>query len=877
MKQEERIWILMARKLAGEATDTELKELEDLVRTDPDLHFTIETFYKLWNARPEMLTEEDNADKLLERIRNHTSHHELNKGKREVRRPFLKRNFMFRNYLKTSWRNLLRNKAFSLINITGLAIGMASAILVLVWITHQLSYDQFHEKKDRIYQLYNLAEFEGKKEAWQGTSSLLGPAILLNYPQAEEVFRINWVANLIFTTGEKHLEAQGLFTDPGFLRSLDFPLVSGDKNTALNKAESVILTESFAQKLFNKEEALGKAIRIDSNANFTVTGIIKDLPANTKLEFDYLIPMEYRKKINWEIPKWNDYGVETYVLLKPGVTEQAANKLFRNIVKTHAPDMKNEIFVHPMRKWHLYSKFENGKIAGGQIEGVRMFSIIGAFILLIACINYMNLSTAKSEKRAREVGIRKVVGARRGSLVWQFISESVLIAFLAGIIALVIAELSIDWFGKLVYTTLAIPYSNPYFWAYGILFIVVTGIIAGSYPALYLAAHRPVRVLKGALKAVNTLVTPRKILVVLQFSFAIVFIVCTIVIYRQIKFGQNRDPGFTMENLVYVYLRGDINKNYLLLRNELYNSGAIESVTRTNSPISFIWTADGTFEWQGKDPNIKPSFATFHSDNDFAKTMGIDIIEGRDINSLLYPTDTMAVLLNESAVRLMGFKNPVGQFLKNNQGNWQVVGVVKDFGGSPYHPLGPVIVEGPKSWFGTLSFRLNKNNSTAENLAKISTILKKYNPDYPSDFVFADEDHDRIFIGERHTGKLAALFASLAIFISCLGLYALASYMATNRIKEIGVRKVLGASVMSITTLLSKDFLKLVIISFIIASPIAWWMMHSWLNSYTYRVNISWWVFVVTALLSVMIALITVSFQAIKAAIANPVKSLRTE
>ena len=785
---------------------------------------------------------------------------------------------MLKNYFKTAWRNLLRNKTFSLINITGLAIGMASAILVLVWIAHQLSYDQFHEKKDRIYQLYNLAEFEGKKQAWNGTSSLLGPAIQLNYPQAEEVFRINWVSNLIFTTGEKHLEAQGYFTDPGFLRSLDFPLIRGDKNIALDRSESVVLTQSFAQRLFNKEDALGKTIRIDSNANFTITGIIKDPPSNTTFEFDYLIPMNYRKQINWEVAKWNDYGVETYVLLKPGITEQAANKLFRNIIKAHAPELKNEIFVHPMPKWYLYSDFENGKIAGGRIKSVRMFGIIGAFILLIACINYMNLSTAKSEKRAKEVGIRKVIGAKKSSLIGQFIGESVLIAFIAGIIALIFAELSIGAFNELVYSSLTIPYSNPYFWIYGIAFILFTGIIAGSYPALYLAAYKPIRVLKGALKTANALVTPRKVLVVFQFSFAIVFIVCTIVIYQQIKFGQSRDTGFNMENLAYVYLRGDINKLYLPLRSELYNSGAIESVTRTNSPISTIWTSDATFEWQGKDPDIKPSFATYHSDNDFAKTMGVDIIAGRDINSLTYPTDTMAVLLNESAVKLIGFKNPVGQYLKSSQGNWQVVGVVKDFSsGSAYHPVMPLIIQGPKNWFGTLSFRLNKNNSTADNLAKVSAILKKYNPDYPSDFVFADEDHARQFSGDQHTGKLAALFAGLAIFISCLGLYALASYMAANRIKEIGVRKVLGASVTSIATLLSKDFLKLVIISFVVASPVAWWMMNSWLESYAYRVDISWWVFVITGLLSVMIALISISFQAIKAAIANPVKSLRTE
>jgi putative ABC transport system permease protein len=399
-----------------------------------------------------------------------------------------------------------------------------------------------------------------------------------------------------------------------------------------------------------------------------------------------------------------------------------------------------------------------------------------------------------------------------------------------------------------------------------------------SYPALYLAAHRPIAVLKGAFKATGALVTPRKILVVFQFSFAIVFIICTIIIYRQIKFGQQKDVGFDKSNLAYVYLRGDINKHYPAIRSELYSSGSVESVTRSNSPISFIWTYDDGFEWQGKDPSLKIGFGTYYSDADFAKTMGLKIIEGRDINWTIYPADTMSVLLNESAVKKMGLQNPVGQYLKNSQGDWRIVGVVKDFiTGSVYHPSEPVIIEGPKNWFGTLSFRLNKNKTTSDNLAKIGAILKKFNPNYPSDFVFVDEDVQRQFTGQKHTGKLAALFAGLAIFISCLGLFALASYMATNRIKEIGVRKVLGASVLSITSMLSKEFVKLIMISVVLASPIAWWMMRSWLNDYEYRVDISWWVFALTGLISITIALATVSFQAIKAALANPVKSLRTE
>lgn len=871
---EDKIWHLLARKLSGEATDQEISDLETLLLMNPEMNDTVRKITMLWQHFPEQKPTEQEMQRTWINVRN--------KAIQKKQEPFFQQvvntNFMFKNYCTVAWRNLVRNKTFSFINITGLAIGMAGAILVMLWIAHQFSVDKFHQKKDRIYQVFNLITTDGEKEAHSGTSSLLGPVMQASYPQVEEMFRINWVANLIFTTGDKHLEAYGYFTDPGFLRTLDFPLISGDKNKALDRPESIILTERFAKRLFGNENAIGKAVKIDSNANFIVTGVMKNLPRNTNFDFEYLIPMEYRKKIDWEIPKWDDYGVQTFVLLKPGISGAEATSLFTDVVKTHAPEMKNELFVHPMEKWHLYSRFENGKIAGGHIDQVRLFAIIGVFILLIACINYMNLSTAKSEKRAREVGIRKVIGARKSSLVWQFIGESVLMASIAGILALLLAEISVGFFNSLVFANLALPYTNPWFWLFGISLVLLTGIIAGSYPALYLAANKPINALKNKFKEAKYLVTPRRVLVVFQFSFAIVFIICTIVIYRQLRLGQEKDLGYTPKNLVYIYLRGDIPKHYLQVTHELYNSGAIESVTRTNSPISFIWTGDGTFEWAGKDPKVKTMFATYHSDNDFAKTMGIEILSGRDINSVVYPGDTMAVLLNESAVKAMGLKHPVGASIHNNQGNWQIVGVIRDFAtGSPYDPVRPVIVQGPRNWFGTLSFRLKEKGNTKHQLAKIGAILQKYNPDYPSNFVFADEDLKRAFTGERHTGKLAALFAGLAIFISCLGLYALAAYMAASRIKEIGVRKVLGASVTSITTLLSKDFLKLVLIAFIIASPVAWWMMRSWLNNYAYRVNIDWWIFAVTAILSVVIAMVTISFQSIRAAISNPVKSLRTE
>jgi putative ABC transport system permease protein len=468
MNEENRIWVLFARKLAGEATANDLKEFEILVNENPEWQEAIDDVSEWWNtSKVGVANEETEAifTRVLQKIRTDeklkAKEMLLKKEKSKISLSgFLNGNPMFRNYFKIAWRNLVRGGVFSVINITGLAIGMAGAILVMVWIAQQLSFDQFHQKKDRLYQLYNLAENKGEKMAWSGTSSLLGPELKSTYPQVEEMFRINWVANLIFISGEKHLEAQGLFTDPGFLRSLDFPLISGNKDIALNNPESVILTESFSKKLFGDEDPTGKTIKIDSNANFTVTGVIKNPPANTVFKFEYLMPMTYRKKIDWEIAKWDDYGVETYVMLKPGVTEQTANDLFRNVMKRNMPEIKNEIFVHPMRKWYLYSHFQNGVATASNMRGVRLFGIIGAFILLIACINYMNLSTAKSEKRAREVGIRKVVGARKSSLLWQFIGESILMAFVAGMLALIIAETCIGWFGKLTYADLSIPYSK---------------------------------------------------------------------------------------------------------------------------------------------------------------------------------------------------------------------------------------------------------------------------------------------------------------------------------------------------------------------------------------------------------------------------------
>ncbi|MBE7176457.1 MAG: ABC transporter permease [Mucilaginibacter polytrichastri] len=784
---------------------------------------------------------------------------------------------MFKNYLKIAWRNLIKNKGFSVINISGLAIGMASAVLILLWIQNELSFDQFHEKKDRIYVMYNRSVFDGKLWCWPTTPKIMGPTIKMSYPQAEDIARINR-GTFLFTVGDKRLNVAGNFTDPAFLTMFSFPLLKGNQHTALNKPHSMVITEKLSKKLFGSDNPIGKTVKIDSSAYFTVTGLMKDLPNNTAFSFEYLMPWSYLEEIGQYDKNWGNNSVQSYVLLKPGVSEAAANKAFLNITRSHSEVKDIDQFIHPIGKWRLYSNFENGKISGGRIETVRLFGIIAAFILLIACINFMNLSTARSEKRAREVGIRKVAGAPKSLLVGQFLGESILIAFFAGILALVVVQLSLKGFNHLTEKELYIPYLSPVFWLSALGFVLFTGVIAGSYPAFYLSSYKPVSVLKGTFKAANALVTPRKILVVLQFTFAIVLIICTIIVHRQIDYAQNRDSGYDRSNLAYVFMSGEMEKHYTPIRNELLNSGAVTGVTKTNSPVTQQWSDSWDYSWAGKNPNEKLDFVIFNTDGDFVKTVGAKLIAGRDIDLKTYPGDSTAMLINEASVKIMGFKNPVGQIVEGQGEKWTVVGVVKDFIlSSPYEPVRPMVLQGPKSWFNVINFKLNPQNTTAENLRRVSAVFKKYNPEYPFEANFADEGYALKFRDEQRVGTLAGLFAGLTIAISCLGLFALATYMAENRIKEIGVRKVLGASVSGITALLSKDFLKLVAIAFIIASPIAWWGMHSWLQSYTYRVDIGWLVFALTGLISALIAVLTVSYQAIKAALANPVRSLRSE
>ena len=787
---------------------------------------------------------------------------------------------MIKNYFKIAFRNLARKKGFSAINILGLAIGMASALLILLWIQNELSHDRFHEKSERIFVANNLDRFNGEVWAWNTTPKILAPTLKADYPEVEDAVRLN-NTDFLFTVGDKHLNVSGAFTDSGFFKVFSFPLLKG-KPDALKDISNIVITEKLAKKLFGDEDAMGKVVRIDSSDNFTVTGVMKDLPNNTAFDFEYLLPWSYMKKLDQDDSNWGNNSIRTFILLKPGTTQAAFDAKIRDVTINHTKDGEKsttKVFTQLFSDSWLYSRSENGKYVGGRIEQVKLFAIIAGFILLIACINFMNLSTARSEKRAKEVGIRKVVGAQKSSLIAQFIGESVMLSFLAGVIALIMVQLSLGAFNDLVGKNLSIDAGDPVFWSFYILFILLTGFIAGSYPAFHLSSFKPVRVLKGTTRAANALISPRKVLVVLQFTFAIALIISTIIVQHQIKYAQARDTGYSRDKLVYTFIQGEIDKHYALVKNELLSSGAATAVTKSMSPITQRFSDGWGFSWEGSTTaDEKTDFIRMASDVDFTKTTGIKLIAGRDIDIQDFPSDSTAMLLNETAVNVMRLKDPVGKVVKADGRDWRVVGVIRDFiFESPYQKVNPLVVMGPASWFTTIHFKLNPANSTEKNLQLAGSVFKKFNPEYPFDYKFADDEYAKKFQNEKRFGTLAGLFAGLTIFISCLGLFGLATYMAENRIKEIGVRKVLGASVAGITALLSRDFLKLVLLSFIIAAPLAWWAMTEWLKIYNYRIGIEWWVFALAGVLSVIIALISISYQSVKAAIANPVKSLRTE
>ncbi|MGK9124356.1 ABC transporter permease [Olivibacter sp. SA151] len=786
---------------------------------------------------------------------------------------------MIKNYIKIAWRNLLKNKGYSILNITGLAIGMAAAMLILSWVQNERSFDLFHHKKDQLFLVGNRANWGDKLQVWFYTPKPLGPAAKAEFPEIAHYSRYS-DNSFLFSVGDKKLKGQGAFVDSAFLSMFDFPLLEGDKEHILKTPTEIVISQSLAKRLFGKEEALGKTLKIDSVDVVTVSGVLADMPGNTRFtDAEFLLPWKYMEKIGYSDDYWSNNSVQTYVELNPGISREAMDRKIKDITKRHnGPEEDTEVLLHALPDWWLRSKFENGKIVGGRIDMVNLFTLIAVFILVIACINFMNISTARSEKRAKEVGIRKVAGAYRVSLIGQFLSESILIAAISGIIALFITWLALPSFGNLISRRLAVDFGHFQFWLNAVGFILITGLLAGSFPAFFLSSFQPVKVLKGTFKQEKATFSLRKILVVIQFTIAIILIISTLAVHKQIQYAKDRENGYDKNNVVYISEEGEVAKNSKLIKNELLQGGVAVSVTRSNSPITESWSNSNGFWWQGKAPNDKTLIDRMCADEHIVKTAGLRLVAGRDMDLTQYPTDSTAILLNESAVRLMGFKDPIGQLIKDNGIEWHVVGVVADFiSRSPYEPVEPAVIEGAKGWFNVMHIKFNPALSTATALAKTEAIFKRYNPNYPFAYNFVDKAYAAKFKESEQTGTMAALFAFLTIFISCLGLFGLAAYMAENRTKEIGVRKVLGASVFSITRLLSKEFAWLVIISCLVAFPIAYWAMDKFLEAYTYRISLGWGLFIIAGLGALILALLTVSSQAIKAAIANPIDSLRNE
>jgi len=786
---------------------------------------------------------------------------------------------MLKNYWKIAIRNIMRSKGFSFLNITGLALGMASATLILLWIQHEVSIDRWHAKDARLYQLMTKHFADGRLGTGSATPDIMPPAIKKDCPEVEDVIHMTWNSNSLFNYGDKTLKAEGAATDTGFLTAFSFPLLKGDARSALRDPHSIVVTQSMAKKLFGDEDPMNKVVKIDNSDNFKVTGVLKDLPDNTQFRFEWINSYNYMTMKGYVDSDWTDVNNRAFVLLKPNTTEASVNARLKGMIHRYSGGKTTtEAFIYPLNQAHLYSEFEDGKPVGGRITTVRIFGLVAVLILLIACINFMNLSTARSARRGKEVGIRKVVGARRPSLILQFLCESLLIAAIAGVLALFIVQWSLPAFGNLTNKHLVLGYVNPYFWGAALIFIVITGLLAGSYPAFFLSSFRPAAVLKGSFARVHALLTPRKVLVVVQFTFAVVLIVSSLIIAKQVQYAESRKTGYEQNNLIYVYMEGDIKPHYSSIRADLLASGAVTALSRMQAPLTQTWSWGSGLNWEGKAPDTHIGFARSATGGGIIKAAGLTLVQGRDIDIENYPTDSTACLVNEAALKVMNLKDPIGQWVFDDPTKWHIVGVFKDFVlGSPYEPVKPFIIKGPRQYLGTLHIKLNGEHPTAQNLAMVEKIFKTYNPSYPFEYHFIDADYAEKFKGEKLTGTLAGLFAGLTILISCLGLFGLAAYMAESRTKEIGIRKVLGASVTRISLLLSSGFIRLVLVAIVIAVPISWFVMYKWLQGYNYRVEIQWWWFVMAGLAAVAIALLAVSVQSIRAAVANPIKSLRTE
>ncbi len=798
---------------------------------------------------------------------------------------------MLINYFKIAYRNQIRQKASSVINILGLTLGMSVSILIGLWIYDELSFNKNHENYDSIVQVYRKEKWLGEIRANTSQTTGLGTVLRTEYgSHFKHVVMVQWGdEERVIAARDKKFTQKGYFMQAEGPEMLTLQMVYGTRQ-GLQNMKSIILSETLANKLFGNKNPVNEIVRMDAKWNLLVTGVYKDLPKNS--EFDqasYFAPLDLYLDGWASLNAWDNYHMNIYAQLPPGVDYKQVSASIKNATLPYVDEeraaAKPEIFLQPMSQWHLYSAFENGlAVTSDELKFVRLYGMIGVFVLLLACINFMNLSTARSAARAKEVGIRKTIGSRRSQLVGQFLSESVLVAVLAFVLSIVLVQLSLPWFNRVADKEMTVLWTNLSFWLAALGFTLFTGILAGSYPAWYLSSFEPVKVLKGTIAGSRRGVFFRQALVVFQFTVSICLTIGTVIVYQQIQYAKNRPVGYSRENLISLRpLSPEYTGKYQVLREELKKTGVVAEAAQADYPITNTRGNNGGFVWSGKDPRMEPdaTFNTIHVTHEYGKTIGWKFLTGRDF-SREYSTDKQGVIINESAAKLMGLTNPVGEMLRSPEwmgaSNYQILGVVKDMvKESPFKSTMPSIIflaDGNLEW---LYIRLQEQVPAAQALPQIEKVFKTLIPSAPFDYKFADEEYDAKFRAEERIGKLAAVFAFLAIFISCLGLFGLASYTAEQRTKEIGIRKVLGASVSNIWALLSKDFVSLVILACLLATPVAWYFLNGWLENYEYRTAISFWIFVIAGMAALVVTLLTVSYQAVKVALTNPVESLRNE
>lgn len=794
---------------------------------------------------------------------------------------------MYKSYFKIGWRSLLRNKGYSLINISGLAIGMAVAMLIGLWIFEELSFNKSFKNYDRIANVYHSLTFGADNFTDSGVPPLFAPELKNNFAEFENVALTSYQADHILGYEESKFSKPGLFVEPTFIEMFSLRMVHGTPD-ALKNMHSILLSKTLADLMLG-DNPIGKIVKFDNRDNLIVTGVYEDFPSNSEFsEVQMLVPMEYyfttsetaRKQMN----SWEDISFQCFVMLNYKTPLPQAESKIKNLLFQKGSDdmrsIKPEGILFPMEKWHLYGEFKDGKNVGGKIQFVWMFGLVGAFVLLLACINFMNLSTARSEKRSKEVGIRKVMGSVRKQLVNQFLSESLMVVTISFLIAIAIVILCLPLFSELANKKMTIPWSNGYFILITLTFITVTSILAGSYPALYLSSFNPVKVLKGTFKAGRLASLPRKVMVVFQFTISIVLIIGTVVVFQQIQHAKDRPVGFDREGILHIRVHTeDLSKaNYNSLRHDLLSTGVVVDMAKSDFPITGSMWTDASLTWEGKDPASQPLIALNSCSHDFPKTNGFQFIEGRDF-SREFSTDSSAAIVNEMAAKLLSNESVIGKKLKFGSGKEkEIVGVIKDqIRWTPFSKQSPHIYFISYAETGYLTIRINSNAGVRSALDKIEAVIEKHDAAASFEYKFQDDEFARLFNDEERIGKLASVFASLAIFISCLGIFGLASFTASQRTKEIGIRKVLGATIYSVWKMLSRDFVWLVVLSILVAAPLAYYFSNQWLQKYEYRIEISRWVFVVTAIGALAITLLTVSYQSIKAALMNPVNSLRSE